>query len=196
MKTTIAMIAVGTLVLATSGGIRSAHADTAQADCQVREKGQLMKDLSGPCTFSQRQGYVDITLKNGGTYSLSPGEKPNHFKDQDGRPLERTATGDRHTYQWPHKQIVVTFGGAAAGGGQAGADEVPADVKDLVNSRFVGGEVDDELMRRGYKQIKSDVQGDEVYSYWKSSQGRCVVVHLNASRHVASVAPALESSCQ
>jgi hypothetical protein len=52
------------------------------------------------------------------------------------------------------------------------------------------------LTRRGYKQVKNDVQGDEVYSYWKSSKGRCVVVHFNASRHVASIAPGLESSCK
>jgi hypothetical protein len=198
MKTT-SMVALAVLALAPAGWAARANADSADATCQVRRKGDVDKAASGPCTFSQRQGYVDITLKNGGSYNLSPGERPNHFKDQKGHGVERTAAGgDSHTYKWDHMQIVVTFGGAAGGNqaGAAGGDETPADLKDLVGGRWVGGEVDDELTRRGYKQVKSDVQGDEVYSYWKSSKGSCVVVHLDASRHVASVAPGLASSCQ
>jgi hypothetical protein len=56
--------------------------------------------------------------------------------------------------------------------------------------------VDDELTRRGYKQIKSDVEGDQAYSHRKSSKGRCVVVHFAAKRHVASIAPGLDTSCK
>jgi hypothetical protein len=94
----------------------------------------------------------------------------------------------------------VAFVAAASGGGGSGAavggGQTPADLKDLVNGRLVGGEVDDELARRGYKQARSELQGDEVYSCRrKSSDGRCVVVHFSASRHVSSIAPAFESSC-
>ena len=178
----------------------AARADTTEANCQVRKKGDLAKDATGPCTFSQRQGYVDITLKNGGMYNLSPGQRPNHFKDQNGHGVERTAAGeDSHTYKWDNMQIVVTFGRApAAVGGDAavGSSEAPADLKDLVKGSKVGGDVETELTRRGYTQVKNDVQGDRVYSYWKSSKGQCVVVHLDASRHVESIVPGLASSCQ
>ena len=199
MKTFVAS-ALAIVGLAVASWAPAAQADTADANCQVRKKGDLAKDASGPCTFSQRQGYIDITLKNGGTYNLSPGQRANHFKDQNGHGVERTAAGeDSHTYKWDNMQIVVTFGGApAAAGGDAavGSAEAPADLKDLVNSSKVGGEVEDELTRRGYKSVKNEVQGDQVYSYWKSSKGQCVVVHFNASRHVESIVPGLASSCQ
>lgn len=48
---------------------------------------------SGPCTFSQRQGYIDIDLRNGMTYSLSPANKADHFKDQKGNKVVRTQAG-------------------------------------------------------------------------------------------------------
>lgn len=122
--------ALAAVALATMIGIPSARADTTNADCQVRIRGDLKKGRSGACSFSQRQGYVDITLKNGDSFSLSPAEKPNHFKDQNGHGVERTAAGgDSHTYKWDHMQIIVTFGGApaaAAGGGdRIAVDDMP-----------------------------------------------------------------------
>lgn len=118
--------ALGFAAVALASWAPGALADTTEANCQVRKKGDLAKDASGPCTFSQRQGYIDITLKNGGTYNLSPGDRPNHFKDQNGHGVERTAAGgDSHTYKWEHMQIVVTFGAAPAAGG--GGDKIAVD---------------------------------------------------------------------
>jgi hypothetical protein len=106
-------------------------------------------------------------------------------------------------FRWSTFALVVAEGDAASSsssdGGAAAVNsgETPADLRDLVNGRRVGGEVDDEMIRRGYKQARNQVQGDEVYSYWrKSSDGRCVVVHFDASRHVSSIASAFDSSCQ
>jgi hypothetical protein len=191
MKTFVAS-ALAIVALAVASWAPAAQADTAEANCQVRKKGDLAKDASGPCTFSQRQGYIDITLKNGGTYSLSPGQRADHFKDQNGHGVERTAAGgDSHTYKWDHMQIVVTFGGQPAVG------DSPSNLKDLVNGRLVGGEVDDELTRRGYKSVKNEASGDDVYSYWrKSSDGSCAIVRFDKSRHVASVATAPELDCK
>ena len=110
MKTT-SMVALAVVALAAAGWATRANADSAGATGQVRRKGDVDKAASGPCTFSQRQGNVDITLKNGGSYNLSPGKRPNHFEDQNGHGVERTAAGgDSHTYKWDHMQIVVTFG--------------------------------------------------------------------------------------
>jgi len=93
-----------------------AYADSAEATCQVRMDGENKKGQSGPCTFSQRQGYVDIDLRNGDTYSLSPGNKANHFKDQKGRKVVRTqAGGNTQEYKWESgRKITVTFGGSAS----------------------------------------------------------------------------------
>jgi hypothetical protein len=198
MKTTT-IAAVAIVALTAAGWVAGAKADSSAAVCQVRKKGKVDEAASGPCSFSQRQGNVDITLKNGGSYNLSPGKRANHFKDQNGHGVERTTAGDTQTYKWEHMRIVVSFGGAAAGGSQAGAADMggtPADLKDLVNSRFVGGEVDDELTRRGYTSVKNEVSGDEVYSYWKSKKGQCVTVRLNASRHVASIVSGPPADCQ
>jgi len=79
--------------------------------CEIHRDGHANETASGPCTFSQRQGYIDLDLKNGNTYSLSPGEKPNHFTDQKGRPLVRTdAGGNRQVFEWKDgRRVVVTF---------------------------------------------------------------------------------------
>jgi hypothetical protein len=73
-------------------------------------------------------------------------------------------------------------------------NDTPRDLSDLVNGRRVGGEVDDELTRRGYKRLHDDVSGDDVYSYWKKPKMKnCVVVHLDVNRAVSSVAYASDS---
>jgi len=201
MKSSAALTAL-IVAVALGSGASPANADSNEAHCQIQKDGETKHGPSGPCTFSQRQGYIDLDLRNGDTFSLSPANQPNHFKDQKGNKVVRTqAGGDTQVFKWENgKKVVVTFGGAAAsGGGNAavGSGETPAGLEDLVHSRLVGGEVDDELMRRGYKQARNEVQGDDVYSYWrKSSNGQCVVVRFNASRHVASIASAFESSCK
>jgi len=198
------LLSVSLAAITMSGLFSTAKADSAEASCQVRKDGEVKQARSGPCTFSQRQGYIDLDLRNGVTYSLAPGQNANHFKDQKGNKVIRTqAGGNTQEFKWEGgTKVIVTFTGTNAGGGDGGAaavnsGETPADLRDLVNGRRVGGEVDDEMIRRGYRSARNEVQGDEVYSYWrKSSDGRCVVVHFNASRHVSSIASAFESSCQ
>jgi hypothetical protein len=119
------------VVLAMCGMTSPASADSADANCQVRKDGQTKQGQSGPCTFSQRQGCIDLDLRNGETYSLSPGNKPDHFKDQKGNKVVRTqAGGGTHVYTWDGgKEITVSFGESAAddgGGAMAGATAAPA----------------------------------------------------------------------
>ncbi len=198
MKTK-SLVNAAVLALATASWVSGAKADSSAANCEVYKKSVADEAASGACSFSQRQGYVDIKLKNGDTYNLSPGDEANSYKDQKGHAVKRSASGDRHTYKWNHFRIVVNFGGHASGGGHAGAAPMggtPADLKDLVHGRFVGGEVDDELTRRGYTSVKNEVSGDEVYSYWKSKKGECVTVRFNASRHVASIVSGPAVDCK
>ena len=190
-----AVLSVAFAALAMSAWTAPTHADSAEAMCQVRKDGETKQGKSGPCTFSQRQGYIDLDLRNGTTYSLSPGNNANHYKDQKGNKVVRTmAGGNTQEFKWEGgTKITVTFGGSHSSSVDVTA--TPADLQDLVNGRLVGGEVDDELMRRGWRQGKSEVQGDDVYSYWGKGS-RCVVVRLNASRHVSSIANGMESSCR
>jgi hypothetical protein len=88
-----------------------ASADTADANCEVRKDGDKQKGKSGPCTFSQRQGYIDIDLKNGDTVALRPADKANRFKDQHGNKVVRTQSGgSNQTFKWENgKHISVTL---------------------------------------------------------------------------------------
>src|SRR5512139_2020327 len=61
--------------IALLGSVPTAFADTAEVTCEVRKEGETRKGASGPCTFSQRQGYITLRLKNGDSFDLSPGDK-------------------------------------------------------------------------------------------------------------------------
>jgi hypothetical protein len=90
-------------------GASSALADTTEAMCEVAQHGDHKKALSGPCDFSQRQGYVSIALRNGERLELSPTDKPQEFKDQKGNKVVRTSEGSTHKYKWNHQTVLVTF---------------------------------------------------------------------------------------
>jgi len=123
MKSTAVLPAI-VLAMAMSGWTHIAKADSLEATCEVRKDGEKQKGKSGPCTFGQRQGYIDIDLRNGDTVSLSPTNQANHFKDQKGNKVVRTGTGsDRQEYKWEGgRRVIVTFATSPSyGGSSAGA---------------------------------------------------------------------------
>jgi hypothetical protein len=82
-------LAVFTTVAALGIGL-AAQADTTDARCDVYPKGDDQATSSGACSFSQRQGYVTITLEDGTTYDLSPSPtQAATYTDQNGRPASR-----------------------------------------------------------------------------------------------------------
>jgi hypothetical protein len=191
------------LALAMVAVANSALADSSDASCQVRKDGETKHGASGPCTFSQRQGYIDIDLRNGDTYSLRPTGKANHYKDQKDIKVVRTmAGGNTQEFKWEGgKKITVTFSNNYHGGSDNGpyygsSGGTPPDLRYLVGSQYVGGEVNDEMMRHGYTQMRDSVHGNNVSSYWESRHGRCVVVHMNKSRHVTSIVSTSQSDCE
>ena len=105
------LLAASLAVLALCGMASSAYADSNEAMCEVRKDGEVKQGRSGPCTFSQRQGYIDLDLRNGVTYSLSPGKNANHFKDQKGNKVIRTqAGGSTQEFKWEGgTKVIVTF---------------------------------------------------------------------------------------
>lgn len=93
MKFQSLSLALATTV-ASLGIAFSAQADTTEARCDVYPRGSDTATSYGPCTFSQRQGYVTITLEDGTTYELTP--SPNQaatYTDQNGRPATREDGG-------------------------------------------------------------------------------------------------------
>jgi hypothetical protein len=134
-----AFLSLSLVAIAMSGWLSVAHADSADATCQVRKDGDTKQGQSGPCTFSQRQGYIDLDLRNGDTYSLSPTGQPNQFKDQKGKKVVRTqAGGNTQEFKWEGgKKVIVTFAGAPASSGGGGAAGAIA-VEDM--ARYCAGE--------------------------------------------------------
>ena len=61
----------------------------------MRKDGDKQKGKSGPCTFSQRQGYINIDLKNGDTLNLSPAGDGNQYHDQHHNKVRRVSSGSR-----------------------------------------------------------------------------------------------------
>jgi hypothetical protein len=115
------MLMMAALPIAAAGWMMPATADTADALCEVRKDGETKQGRSGPCDFSQRQGYVRMDLRNGETWDLTPTNGANEFRDQHGNKVKRSFEGDTHVYKWPHKKILVTFGRA----GHSAAAGVP-----------------------------------------------------------------------
>ncbi len=87
-----------------------ASADSSDAMCEFRKDGETRHNKSGPCTVSQRQGYVDIDLRNGDTFSLRPLDKPGLYKDQKGNKVVRSSLGGgTQEFKWDGKRILVSY---------------------------------------------------------------------------------------
>ncbi len=186
-------IAAAAVVVMTLGAwTQSSHADTADATCEVRKEGETKQGASGPCTFSQRQGYIDLDLRNGDSYSLSPGNKADHYKDQKGNKVVRTRSGGgSEEFKWEGgKKILVTFVAGHAAGNRSQpvykAGETAPDLADLVGAK--GGQAEGELERRGYAYAKGSTSGDSKYSSWyKQSTGQCVMIRTADGRYQSIV---------
>lgn len=185
--------AVSMSIVAALGWSHTARADTAEAMCQLVKEGDTRKSASGPCTFSQRQGYVDIDLRNGSKLSLRPTNKANQFKDGDGNAVVRTASGSQHVYKWPdkNKKVIVQFTDEATTRAPTGAStpngQTPANLRDVVGQPASAAE--GMMSARGYDFYKSSVSGTDVYGSWLNRKtGQCVMVHQVANRFVSIVA--------
>jgi hypothetical protein len=136
MKTSISL---SLWVLAAALGVTTfdASADNADAYCEFRKGGETRQGRTGPCDFSQRQGYVSIDLRNGDSWELSPTDQANQFRDQKGNKVVRTASGSSHEYKWDNKKIIVTFGGggAAHAGGASSTDNFDTVCGVMVNGQ-------------------------------------------------------------
>jgi hypothetical protein len=185
------LLSASLVAISLSGWLAAAHADSAEANCQVRKDGETKQGQSGPCTFSQRQGYIDLDLRNGDTYSLSPGNKPDHFKDQKGNKVVRTqAGGNTQEFKWENgKKVVVTFGGSPASSGGSSAAGAVA-VADM--SRYCAGEASAKF-KVSPRDIKTEnaKQTQGMYEVWgqypAQPSPQVFICSFNAERQFLSV---------
>ena len=86
-----------TLILWAISGWTSATADSTTAYCEIHPRVDRPADASGPCTFSQRQGWVSIRLADGSVHELEPvGGDAGRYRDEQGRAvLRQDGLGDQ-----------------------------------------------------------------------------------------------------
>ena len=78
--------------IATLGIGLAAQADTVPAHCDIYAPSDSYPSLSHNCTFSQRQGFIDIQLDSGRLYDFKPvGDQPGNFVDKNGSAVYRQA---------------------------------------------------------------------------------------------------------
>ncbi len=183
-------IAIAVLVLGSATWTSHAYADSTDAKCEVRKDGETKSGTKGPCTFSQRQGYIDIDLRNGNTVSLSPGKNAGVYRDSKGNKVVRSkADGSTDVFKWENgRKLIVRFVPSSHSQGhasyQAGA---PApDLADLVGAK--GGQAEGQLEARGYVYASGSESGGAKYSNWyNQSMGRCVTIRTEGGRYQSIV---------
>jgi hypothetical protein len=108
---TLPILAASLLSLSSVVVTSPAMADTVDARCDVFPAGDDKATSSGLCTFSQRQGFVSIQLKNGQRIELKPNEStPNAFFDERGEPAKREMLeGNRGQVYRLEKQSIFVF---------------------------------------------------------------------------------------
>jgi hypothetical protein len=155
-------IASAILALAAVLSIQVALADTRQANCEVRKDGEKKKGKSGTCTFGQRQGYIDIDLRNGDVYNLRPGNQPDHFKDQKGNKVVRTNSGNNtQEFKWEGgTRVIITFSSHGNGGNGHhqgnGTPEYKRGYNDAVNGRPYDQDRHPQDYKDGYRAGEQD----------------------------------------
>jgi hypothetical protein len=114
-------------------------ADSTQARCELYPKGSDKLEKMVPCTFSQRQGHITITRKDGVTHDLLPvGDTPGNFRDQGGHAVYRQGgLGEAGLiFRFPKESLFVWWDNAASA--PADADNATAPFA----TKYAGGEYD------------------------------------------------------
>ena len=147
------LIASAILALSASVWLQVARADARPADCEVRKDGEKKKGRSGACTFSQRQGYIDIDLRNGDVYSLRPANQANHFRDQKGNKVVRTnSSGQTQEFKWEGgTRVIVTLSSQGNGGSGHHPGNGSSEYKRGYNDAVKGRPFDQDRHPQDYK---------------------------------------------
>ncbi|MCS5699034.1 hypothetical protein NZK32_08270 [Cyanobium sp. FGCU-52] len=206
------VLASGAMALCLIGAGAPGRADTVNASCSVYPAGSDTATSSGPCTFSQRQGIVGITLPNGRRYDLIPvGSGPNTYRDQQGQPVQRdvSALGERGQIYRLRKESIFVYwdpnlfqhGKGHGGGGSKAAAAPPAvgttvaRLSDLIGAR--AGQAENEILRRGYTFVSAAPSGDAAYSRWqKATTGNCVMIRTADGRYQSIVYTGSAGNCK
>lgn len=187
MKNPTTFLSLACVMVAALGWQAAARADSAEASCELRQPSGK-RAASVPCTFSQRQGYIDVSLQGGGTYSFSPGKNASDYRDQKGERVGRTLlVGDAQEFRWPDgRTLKVTYKSNSSGGNNnAGGGIAVADMP-----RYCAGEASAKFKvspRDITTQNANQTQG--MYEVWGQygSNAQVFICSFNAERQFLSV---------
>ncbi len=138
----------GAALLALSRGLSPALADSVEARCDIYPVGEDHTDNSGPCVFSQRQGFVTIAREDGVRHELTPrDDTPGNYTDEQGRAVYRQSGLGRSglIFRFPDESVFVYW--ATAPHGDTSGDNPTApyttddyDATTLLQCRLVGAD--------------------------------------------------------
>jgi len=174
-----------------------ARADSVRAECSFAATDDVPPNATSACTFSQRQGYVHISIDGGLEINLSPTEEaPGNYVDQDGQAVyRRSGLGEQGViFKLPEHYLFVYWArdllacDAALISGAEGCDlaygnlsfNISATNNGSINRltiRAAGLEIDDaqfnaEIDGTAYKSELADLDADgwpELYTYVSSA---------------------------
>lgn len=200
MKLSNSLIA---LAIATLGITFAVEADTVKARCDVYPKGEDRATSSGLCDFSQRQGIVNIKLKNGQRFDLTPtGNAAGKYRDQSGRPAHREdALGNKGSiYRLADKSIYVYWDTApynnqskppisqntpiapAKSTNVALVGTTVPGLSDLVGAK--AGQAENLVKQRGYQFVRTNRSGGRIFAFWREpGNGLCVAIITRDGRY-------------
>lgn len=211
----LALLIAGHYAPARADNYEQGRPNTFDANCEVRKDGDTRKGETGPCTFTHRQGYITLNLKNGDVYSLTPSNVQDRFKDQRGHTVVRTQSGNGfQEFKWDGgKHVIVTFpegyrqqqygwqpynGGRPYG--QPAADQrmggyrigqTPEGLAPLI-----GTQADEhDLKRLGYDWVQGSDNGPGRHALWYNPNNQhCVRVRVE-NNHYQSIAETDPREC-
>ena len=105
-----ASVLTASLMLTYVSTVRFAWADSARAECGFAATADEVPEETSACTFSQRQGFVNIDIDGGPGFDLRPtGKGPGDYVDANGRTVyRRSGLADQgQLFQLPERYLYV-----------------------------------------------------------------------------------------
>jgi len=93
-------------------GTSQARADTMRAECGFSNDPGQRPEQTSSCTFSQRQGYINVRIDGGAELELAPvGDQAGNYRDQDNNPVYRQrGLGDQgQLFKLPNRYLFVLW---------------------------------------------------------------------------------------
>jgi hypothetical protein len=157
------------------------QADTINSRCDIYSKGEDKASTVVNCTFSQRQGFINIEREDGITYDLKP-NNTDQYIDQNGDSVIKEIDGNTLIFRLKNESVYVYQGEKAPSLSDSKGETpenlistTPSTLSDLVGAK--AGQAENELISRGYTYSNTvTFDGGKSAYYVENKTGYCVEV--------------------